>query len=62
MLDNESTTEDKAYILQHIEGCYRCFDNHGVEQAIRELLIQRNSNIEVPQEVVDQILAKIEVH
>jgi len=62
MLDDESTPDDNAYVLQHIDGCYRCYDNFDVENAIREVIRQKNSNIEIPQDVVNEIREKIEVH
>lgn len=62
MLDNESTPDDNAYVLEHIDGCYRCYDNFDVENAIREVIRQKNSNIEIPQDVVNEIREKIEVH
>ena len=62
MLDDESTEDDNAYVLRHIDGCYRCYDNFDVENAIREVIKQKNSNIEIPQDVVNEIREKIEVH
>jgi anti-sigma factor (TIGR02949 family) len=62
MLDDESTEDDNAYVLRHIDGCYRCYDNFDVENAIREVIQQRNSNIEIPQGIVNEIREKIEVH
>ena len=62
MLDDESTEDDNAYVLRHIDGCYRCYDNFDVENAIREVIRQKNSNIEIPQDVVNEIREKIEVH
>ena len=62
MLDDESTDDDTAYVLKHIDGCYRCYDNFDVENAIREVIRQKNSNIEIPQDVVNEIREKIEVH
>jgi anti-sigma factor (TIGR02949 family) len=62
MLDDESTEDDNAYVLKHIDGCYRCYDNFDVENAIREVIRQKNSNIEIPQDVVNEIREKIEVH
>ena len=62
MLDEESTADDKARILKHVDGCYRCYDNFELEKAIRDEIKKKHDNIEVPQEVVDQIMAKIDVH
>jgi hypothetical protein len=62
MLDDESTPADNAYVLKHIDGCYRCYDNFDVENAIREVIRQKKSNIEIPQGVVNEIREKIEVH
>jgi anti-sigma factor (TIGR02949 family) len=61
MLDDESTDDDTAYVLKHIDGCYRCYDNFDVENAIRELMKKKNNNIEVPEEVLSKIRQKIEV-
>lgn len=62
MLDDESTEDDNAYVLKHIDGCYRCYDNFDVENAIREVIKQKNNNIEIPQDIVNEIREKIEVH
>lgn len=62
MLDDESTDEDNAYVLKHIDGCYRCYDNFDVENAIREVVKQKSNNVKIPNEVVSEIREKIEVH
>ncbi len=62
MLDDESTPEEDAYILKHIDGCYRCYDNFDVENAIREVIKQKYSHVKVPEDVVNEIREKIEVH
>ena len=62
MLDEESTADEKAQILKHVDGCYRCYDNFELEKAIRDEIKKKHDNIEVPQELVDQIIAKIDVH
>jgi anti-sigma factor (TIGR02949 family) len=62
MLDDESTPDEDEYILKHIDGCYRCYDNFDVENAIREVIKQKNSHVEVPEDVVNEIREKIEVH
>jgi anti-sigma factor (TIGR02949 family) len=62
MLDDESTPDEDAYILKHIDGCYRCYDNFDVENAIREVIKQKNSQVKVPEGVVNEIREKIEVH
>ncbi|RLD24855.1 MAG: hypothetical protein DRI71_01350 [Bacteroidetes bacterium] len=62
MLDDESTEDDNAYVLRHIDGCYRCYDNFDVENAIREVVKQKSNNLKIPHEVVSEIREKIEVH
>lgn len=62
MLDDESTAADNEYVLRHIDGCYRCYDNFDVENAIREVIKQKSNNVHVPSEVVNEIREKIEVH
>ena len=61
MLDDESTDEDTAYVLKHIDVCYRCYDNYDVENAIRELMKKKNNNIAVPEDIISKIHQKIEV-
>lgn len=61
MLDEESTPENDAYVLRHIDGCYRCYDNFNVEQAIREAVKHKGTNVEIPNEVVEEIREKISV-
>lgn len=62
MLDDESTAADNEYVLRHIDGCYRCYDNFDVENAIREVIKQKSNNVHVPSEVVNEIREKMEVH
>lgn len=62
MLDDESTPDDDAYVLRHIDGCYRCYDNFDVEKAIREVLKQKRDRIKVPVDVAKEIREKIKVH
>jgi len=61
MLDDESTPEDDAYVLKHIDGCYRCYDNFDVEKAIREAVKHKDTNVKIPDEVVEEIRGKIEL-
>jgi anti-sigma factor (TIGR02949 family) len=62
MLDDESSPDDDAYVLRHIDGCYRCFDNFDVEKAIREIVKQKGNNVEIPPDLVNEIKEKIEVN
>ena len=62
MLDDESTAADNEYVLRHIDGCYRCYDNFDLENAIREVVKQKSNNVHVPSEIVSEIREKIEVH
>jgi len=60
MLDDESTPEENQYILSHIDGCYRCFDNYDLEKAIKEALKSNGNKLEVTNELIDKIKSKIE--
>ena len=62
MLDHESTPDNDAYVLKHIDTCYRCYDNLKVEEAIREAVKHKGSNVEIPVDVVEEIREKIDVH
>jgi len=59
MLDDESTIEDTNYVMEHIDNCYKCYDNYDVEMAIREVVKQKGRNLEVPESVISEILLKI---
>ena len=62
MLDDESTPADNKFVMNHIDGCYQCYDNYDVEKAIREVIKQKDSRSEIPSEVVQEIRRKIEVN
>jgi anti-sigma factor (TIGR02949 family) len=62
MLDDESTPDDNAYVLRHIDGCYRCYDNYDVEKAIREAVRQKGKNVTIHPDVINEIKEKIAVH
>ncbi len=59
MLDEESTPEDNAYVLNHIDKCYQCYDNYDIEKAIREAVKKKNRKAKIPHEVVNEIRNKI---
>ena len=59
MLDKESTTEEQAYVEEHIHACSKCYENYEIEQAVRAVVKNKIENKEVPAEVVDEILSKI---
>lgn len=61
MLDEESTPEDDQYVLNHIDGCYQCYDNYNVERAIRDAVKRKTSRLKVPDDVIEEIKKKIEV-
>jgi len=60
MLDDQTTDEENKYILNHIDGCYRCYDNYDLEGAIRDALKSNGSKLEVSNELVEKIKGKIE--
>jgi len=62
MLDEESTADDKQYVMKHIGSCYKCYDNYDVEKAIREVVKQKCKNLKIPQDVTNQIREKIGAH
>ena len=59
MLDDESTKEDTAYVMKHIDKCFKCYDNYDVETAIREVLKQKGENLDVPKSIIEEIRQKI---
>jgi anti-sigma factor (TIGR02949 family) len=61
MLDKEASDSDAKYVMQHIDGCYQCYDNYDVEKAIREVVKKKDEHKEVPVAVVEEIRKKIDV-
>lgn len=61
MLDDEASEEDSIYVTKHIDGCYRCYDNFDLENAIREAVKNKANNIKVSDEVVSEINSKIDL-
>ena len=59
MLDEESTPEDKDYVLKHIDGCYQCYDNYNVEKEIRTAVKRKSKNLKIPSDIVNSIKSKI---
>ncbi len=59
MLDNETTEADSIYVAKHIDGCYRCYDNYGLENTIREAVKRTTNNLKVPAELVAEIKRKV---
>ena len=60
MLDDETTEDENKYILNHIDGCYRCHDNFDLERTIKEALKSKASRLVVTNELIDSIKEKIE--
>ncbi len=61
MLDKEASDADAKYVMQHIDGCYQCYDNYDVEKAIREVVKKKDEHKDVPVAVVEEIRKKIDV-
>jgi anti-sigma factor (TIGR02949 family) len=59
MLDDQATPEDSEYVTKHIDGCYRCYDNYDLENAIREAVRNKTNKEKVPDELVAEINEKI---
>lgn len=62
MLDEESTPADDKYVMKHIDGCYKCYDNFNIEKAIKSALKRKSRNMRIPSEVVNEIKSKIRTH
>lgn len=59
MLDEESSSEDDRYVLNHIDNCYRCFDNYNLEKEIRIAVKEKTKNLNIPAHLVTEIKQKI---
>lgn len=59
MLDDEATEADSIYVAKHIDGCYRCYDNYGLENTIREAVKNKVNNKKVSSELIAEINSKV---
>ncbi|MCF6361291.1 MAG: hypothetical protein L3J29_11085 [Cyclobacteriaceae bacterium] len=55
MLDGQTTEEETSYVIDHVEGCYRCYDNYDLEKEIREAIKNKSINLKVS----DALIARI---
>lgn len=55
MLDGQTTEEETSYVLKHVEGCYRCYDNYDLEKEIREAIKNKSISLKVS----DALIARI---
>lgn len=61
MLDDQATKEDSEYVLKHIDGCYRCYDNYDLEKTIRKAVKSKTNNLNVSTELVEEIKSKVPI-
>lgn len=61
MLDDQATDADSAYVTKHIDGCYRCYDNYDLENAIRKVVKDKANNVKVSEEVKSEINSKVDL-
>ena len=59
MLDEQATEEESKYVHEHIDKCYRCYENYDLENTIREAVKNKVKNLKVPPELVTEIKNKI---
>ena len=58
MLDGQTTDEENAYVIKHVNSCYRCYNNFDLEKAIREALKNKLINIKVSDALIVEINRK----
>ena len=59
MLDNEATSDQEQFLLNHIDGCKCCLAEYELEQQVREVLKSKLEKKEVPVGLANSIKAKI---
>lgn len=59
MLDNEATTEQKTFLLNHIDKCMVCFEQYEVEKQLRLLIKNGATSHPVPVDLATQIKNKV---
>lgn len=58
ILDEQATDEDAEYVVKHIDGCYRCYDNFDLENAIREAVKENTGKLKVSDKLISEIISK----
>jgi len=59
ILDNESTKEEEAYLMNHLDQCSCCLKEYEIETQVRELLKSKMKQKSVPSGLANSIKAKI---
>jgi anti-sigma factor (TIGR02949 family) len=59
MLDDDATKEDASYVMEHIDGCFRCYGIYDLENAIREAVRTKSNNLKVSEDLKAEIVAKL---
>jgi len=59
MLDGQTTDEENAYVIKHVNRCYRCYGNYDLEQAIRDAVKNKSINVKVSNALIEEIQRKV---
>ncbi len=59
VLDGQATDEQVAYWKTHLGLCQPCYEKYQVDQAIKEAIKSECCCSKIPQEVIEQLKARI---
>ncbi len=60
MLDGQTTEEETSYVIKHVDGCYRCYDNYDLEKEIRDAISKKTINLKVSDALISEIKSKVD--
>jgi len=61
IVDNQATDEQRTYFRQHMDNCLPCYKKYNVDMAVSELLKEKCSGENCPDDLVAQIKSKIKM-
>lgn len=59
ILDGEASPEQRSYFSSHMDKCMPCFKSYHLDHKIKELVKSKCCGGQAPDDLVDQIKAKI---
>ena len=59
MIDGETSKEEEASLMEHIEQCTFCLNEYEIEQQIRNLLKSKKQLLKLPEDLEQSIRKKI---
>ena len=60
ILDDESSEAEQEKYYEHLDQCWKCFQNYHLEKEIRELIKSKIESKQVPEDLILKIQTEID--